>query len=72
MNKHSTRKKTMCNNRIYAIICSKWNSKAKNQVEETAKYIGEGQAKKVNKNTLLHTIIDVKTQFYTYKVNTKR
>lgn len=55
----------MSNNRIYAIIYSKWNSKAKNQVEETAKYIGEGQAKKVNKNNLLHTIIDVKTQIYT-------
>lgn len=36
-------------------------------MDETAKSVGEGRARKVNKNTLLHTIIDVKIQFYIYE-----
>jgi len=64
---NKAREETTSNDRIYAIIYPKWNSKAKIQVEETAKSVGEGRARKVNKNTLLHTIIDVKIQFYIYK-----
>jgi hypothetical protein len=71
MKKYSTRKnffyqQDLCN------YLFELEFKSKNQVEETAKSIGEGRARKVNKNTLLHTIIDVKIQFYIYKVNITR